>query len=226
MSVRYRTMQEYAATVIRERILSGELEAGSRIDQDALAVEFGMSRMPIREALRELAVTGLVTVVPHRHVVVSSLEPHEIEETYEMRSVLEGLACRLAVPNLLPSDLDRMADVLQAMRNSDDPGDWIRLNGEFHAIIEQACGRARVLELITQLRSQCEPYVRIYLNQLERHAQAHDEHEAVLRASRAGSEAEAERAMQAHLLTTGRNVASWVRSQKSGEYPLATTPDP
>lgn len=198
-------------------ILSGQLKVGTRIDQAALAEELGTSRMPIREALRELAVSGLIKATPHRGMVVAQLTPDDIEETYEIRAVLEGLASRLAIPNLSNADLVVMADCLDRMEPVHEVDEWIRLNAEFHGIIERRCGRPRLLELISRLRNQCETYVRVYPRYLERDAFARQEHRAILRACQERSEDDAEQAMRTHLLHTGRSLAAWLREQQAGD---------
>ncbi len=217
MDIPYRTLTELAAARIQELILSGELKAGTKIDQAALAAEFDMSRMPIREALRELAARGLVKAIPHRGMVVAQLTPDEIEETYEIRAALEGLASRLASPNLSSADLAAMVDCLDRMEPVRDVDEWIRLNAEFHGIIERQCGRPRLLELIRRLRNQCETYVRVYPRYLERDAFARQEHRAILKACQDRSEEDVERTMRSHLLNTGRSLAAWLHEQQTGE---------
>ena len=82
--------------------------AGTRIDQDALAAEFSVSRMPVREALRQLGAEGFVTIVPHRGAIVTALSPAEVEEIYEIRAALEGVAARHASQTLTADDLERL----------------------------------------------------------------------------------------------------------------------
>ena len=100
MALTHLTIQQAVADAVRVRIIAGELEAGTRIDQDALAAEFSVSRMPVREALRQLGAEGFVTIVPHRGAIVTALSPGEVEEIYEIRAALEGVAARHASQEL------------------------------------------------------------------------------------------------------------------------------
>jgi DNA-binding GntR family transcriptional regulator len=219
----FRTLQEFAAAQLREWILSGELEPGARIDQEALAQELGMSRMPIREALRELAVTGLVTAVPHRGVIVSRLTAEEVDETYEIRGLLEGRAAGFAVPNLSQTDLDEMSARIARMAEAEDVSEWVRANAEFHTIVEQRSNRARLLQLIGQLRNQCEPYVRIYLKYLEHKEHAEQEHRAILEACLDRSPERAEECTRVHLVNTGKDVVAWLLEQQAATGSTSAT---
>src|SRR5690348_3005760 len=103
-----------AATVeaIRERILSGAYVEGEQLRQDALAAELGVSRIPVREALRQLEAEGLVTFSPHRGAVVSSFSVTEIEELFDLRAMLESDLLRRSVPHLTDEDFHRAAEIL------------------------------------------------------------------------------------------------------------------
>jgi DNA-binding GntR family transcriptional regulator len=203
------TVQQAVVEAVRARIVSGRLGAGSRIDQDALAAEFGVSRMPVREALRQLGAEGFVTIVPHRGAIVTALSPDEVEEIYEMRAVLEGLASRLAVPALTEHELAKLAGILSAMVDEDGIDTWVALNDRFHHTIIQASNRGRLIELIQRIRHQSQPYVRLYVHHLHRSAQARDEHEEILAALVARDPDRAELAARNHLLNTGRAVAAY-----------------
>lgn len=210
MSIAHRTLQDFIAEQVRERIRNGKLPAGAKIDQKALAAEFSVSRMPIREALRQLDAEGYVTLLPHRGAVVTKLSAAEIEETYEIRAVLEGLAARLALPNLDSSALAHIRELLDAMASTEDVHEWVALNGEFHDQIERHGDRRLLLELIHRLRGQCEPYVRMYVHLLHRSKQAQREHEAIFAACESGSPDTLEAAVRNHLRATGLGLANFI----------------
>src|SRR5687767_4743785 len=90
----------------------GEYRTGQRLLPEALALEIGTSRMPVREALRRLATEGLVTIRPNRGVTVSGLNVSDMQEVFEMRAVLEGLAARLALPRLTEARIRQLEDML------------------------------------------------------------------------------------------------------------------
>jgi len=100
-----KTVVEAAAEELRMRILSGALQEGAQLRQEILAAELGVSRIPLREALRLLEGEGLVTIVPHRGAVVSVLSPDEIGELFDLRLLIEPDLIRRAVPHMGPDDL-------------------------------------------------------------------------------------------------------------------------
>src|SRR5688500_5046311 len=131
-----KTVVDLALEEMRERILRGEYPEGSALRQDALANDLGVSRIPVREALRQLEVEGLVTFSPHAGAVVSTLSLDEIAELFELRAMLEADVMRKAVPNLTRDDLDRAATILEAYDAAFEEGDvseWGALNWEFHS---------------------------------------------------------------------------------------------
>jgi DNA-binding GntR family transcriptional regulator len=212
MALTHLTIQQAVADAVRTRVISGQLPAGTRIDQDALAAEFSVSRMPVREALRQLGAEGFVTIVPHRGAIVTALSPAEVEEIYEIRAALEGVAARHASQTLTADDIERLRKVLAAMRNEKQIDTWVALNAEFHNAINQASMRPRLLELIQRFREQSQPYIRLYVQRLHKSAQARKEHRAILEALADHDADRAEAAVRAHLVGTGRAVAAFARA--------------
>jgi DNA-binding GntR family transcriptional regulator len=157
----YRTMADIAYDELRRRILSGDLPAGSRIDQDAEAERLRSSRMPIREALRRLGAEGLVDIAPHRGAVVRALSAADLEDLYVMRLALEGVAGRLGAEQHSPEDLELMRQMLPAMEEvvaRDDPVAWLELDWSFHRTLYLAAQRPRLLQTIHQLREEARRY--------------------------------------------------------------------
>jgi DNA-binding GntR family transcriptional regulator len=212
MALTHHTIQQAVADAVRTRVISGQLPAGTRIDQDALAAEFSVSRMPVREALRQLGAEGFVTIVPHRGAIVTALSPAEVEEIYEIRAALEGVAARHASETLTADDLDRLRKVLAAMRNEKQIDTWVALNAEFHNAINQASMRPRLLELIQRFREQSQPYIRLYVQRLHKSTQARKDHRAILEALADRDADRAEATVRAHLVGTGRAVAAFARA--------------
>src|ERR1700684_3979730 len=113
--------QSLAAAVVerlREKIINGELREGEQLRQDAIAAEFQISRIPIREALSHLAAEGLITIVPNRGAVVSALSPQEIMQLFETRAVLECYILRQAIANFTEKDFQAAEEVLQHFEES------------------------------------------------------------------------------------------------------------
>jgi DNA-binding GntR family transcriptional regulator len=155
------------AATIQGRILSGHIQSGSRLRQESLAAEFGVSRTPVREALRKLQTGGLVRVEPNRGAVVHGPTAREIREAYEVRAELEGLAAELAPPRISDAQLERlraaerlfrrsMGSVIDRRRNGQSSdwtaeSEWEKANNVFHQVIQEAAGNARLVLTIEYL---------------------------------------------------------------------------
>ena len=156
------------AATIQARVLSGEIVRGTRLPQEGLAAEFGVSRTPVREALRKLQAAGVVEVLPNRGAVVRGPSAREIRESYEVRTELEGLAAELATARMGDAHLLRLRESEELFRTSvgqlvaglrggkDAPWDehdaWVRANDLFHQTILEAAGNRRLAEVLGDLR--------------------------------------------------------------------------
>lgn len=211
-----RTIQEIVVEALRDAIVTGRLKGGERLHQDEIASKLGVSRMPVREALRQLESEGLVVFTPHRRVSVAALSAPELREIYEIRSALEILALDLAVPRLTAKEFDQLSALLDQMDRVSDPGRWVDLNRYFHRTLYRASGRARLCTLIDSLRDNVERYLRIYVSAVERRAHAQVEHRRILRACRRRHAAEAKKAMREHLSGTLARLEAFLRSRAPG----------
>ena len=136
--------------LIKESILTGTLESGSRLVELSLASELGVSRTPIREALKRLSVEGLVTVDPVRGMIVRRIDPHEVEDFYITREVLDGLAGRLAAERVSSDQLIRLRTMLEAMEAAHQRGDrvgMVQANMRFHDSVFRAGANRWLLSL-------------------------------------------------------------------------------
>src|SRR5687768_3065054 len=135
------TVAAMTLEAIRDGILHGNYAEGEPLRQDALADELGVSRIPIREALRQLEAEGLVTFNPHRGAIVSTLSLAEIEEVFDLRTTIEADLLRRAVPRLTPEQLDQADEVLDRYASALQSGDvskWGELNWQFHSTLYAA----------------------------------------------------------------------------------------
>jgi DNA-binding GntR family transcriptional regulator len=206
-----RTIQEIVAEALRDAIVTGRLKGGERLHQDGIASRLGVSRMPVREALRQLESEGLVVFTPHRRVSVAALSAEELREIYEIRTALELLALDLAVPRMSPHDLTRLGELLDQMDRVTDPGRWLDLNRAFHRMLYRASGRTRLCALIDSLRGNVERYLRIYVSGREHRARAQAEHRRIVRACRRRQPAEAKKALRRHLIGTVDQLDAFLR---------------
>jgi DNA-binding GntR family transcriptional regulator len=151
-----RALVDRLAADLQQRVLSGAIPSGTRLRQSALAAEFGVSRTPIREALRKLQAGGLVELQPHRGALVRGLSTREIRDAYEVRAELEALAAELAAVRIRHDQLDRLREAQGQFReglartvaaregeSEPDPQQalvWGRANDQFHQVIQEAAG--------------------------------------------------------------------------------------
>jgi DNA-binding GntR family transcriptional regulator len=187
---------------LRERILSNELAPGTRLNQATLADELGVSRIPVRDALHQLAAEGLVLLRGRAGATVVELSIADLEELYELREAVEPLASRLAAVNVGRAQLLRMAEWAQTMEHTSDPEVWARANHAFHALVYEQSGRPRMVALIANLRQQIDRYQRLHLAVPQRREQLVEEHRAIFQAASSRDPKAVEEATRAHLVTS------------------------
>lgn len=158
------TAAEMAHARIREGILSGRLPAGTKLNQADLANELGMSRIPVRDALRALAGEGLVEDHPRRTARVASLSLGDVAELYEIRIAIEPQASAMAVSLLTETDLDEIRAALGEVDASDDAPAWLTAHDRFHELLYQRSQRPRMIELLDHARAQTRRYTWIRLD--------------------------------------------------------------
>lgn len=149
-----RTLRESIAEALRASILKGQLKPGLKISEPSLASQFGISRTPVREAIRQLDSEGFLQVLPRRGARVAPLSEQDIREFYEIKAVLEGYAARLAAPLITDKEIDKMEHLNEGMEKADREGDHRRvfhLHNEFHEVFLRACGNEQLHHLIRTL---------------------------------------------------------------------------
>lgn len=146
------TAQEFILETMREAILLNIFEPGTRLRQEELAEIFGTSRIPVREALRALEYEGLVQSEPHRGFTVTSVDPDDVDEVYELRVLLEGEAVRLAIPLLTDEDMRELETLFLELSEADDPDQQLAARERFYLRLFSFAGRPRLLSLIIRLR--------------------------------------------------------------------------
>jgi DNA-binding GntR family transcriptional regulator len=207
--LRRHTVVESAAEELRRRILAGEFREGDALRQDALAEEFGVSRIPVREAFRQLAAEGLVTIHPHRGAVVSALSPDEIAELFDLRALLEPDLVRRAVPRLTGADLQEAERILVDYNAAIDRSDlnaWGELNTEYHLALYRPAGRAQTLAVVRTLLANTDRYTRLQLALAGGTERAKAEHAEMLEICRRGAADEAARFTRRHVMEVKRDL--------------------
>ena len=186
---RYRTATEYVEATLKAAILSGELAPGTPLRQEELAAAFDMSRMPIREALRQLEAQALVDFEPHKGAVVVRITLLEALDNNAIRSALEPQALRLSIPHLTEADFGLAEELLQEIDGETDVGRMGELNLRFHMTLYARAGLPRLIALTEQHLAGADRHLRFHLSASGDMGQ--DEHRQLLAACRNGSEAEA-----------------------------------
>jgi DNA-binding GntR family transcriptional regulator len=201
--IQIRSVVDQVHAALREQILSGELERGSRLPQETLAAELGVSRTPLREALRRLAGEGLVILQPHHGATVADLDFGDMSDAWMARLVIEPPAARLAADRGEPRQLQRMRESIAAQRASaDSVSASLDANRDFHLALVAASGNPH-LHHFAELLWVARISSAIYAAQADEPAAVlawADEHEAIVAAIAAGDGDTAERLTREHIL--------------------------
>ncbi|MGS0896140.1 GntR family transcriptional regulator [Burkholderia stagnalis] len=205
METRLDSTADTVAASLREMIINGELEAGERLVERDLADRFGISRIPMREAIQRLEREGLLDIFRNRGAVVRMPSASDVREIYDLRVLLEGDAIFRSVKRLDDETLARAELVHRLLGDASAPRRQGELNREFHALLYACCGNARQLQSIAELRGQVERYERLQTTLLADTPSFQLEHEAILQACRTRN-ARAARAMTVAHLDSARSI--------------------
>ncbi|WP_048710719.1 GntR family transcriptional regulator [Microvirga massiliensis] len=217
-ALRFQTAEEHVYSHLRSLILTGELSGGEKLNQDELAAKLAVSRMPIRQAIRRLESEGLVVNRPNRGAVVTVLGPDAILELFEMRSVLEGLALRLAATRITQQHLGSIEESVQALESAKlDAARWIQLHDDLHEYLCALSGRPKLAAHTAHLRGAVAPYIRLYLSTHPSAEMSGFEHHELLEVLRKGEPSQCEAAMREHIMSAAAGVVEFVRA--NGDQP-------
>lgn len=215
-------LRDWVEEQLRDAILSGKFESGTWLRQQHLADELGVSQMPIREALKELAAQGLVEHVPYRGMRVVDFSPDDVVDLYAHRSFLEGRAARAAAVQIEPqtmAELGRLQEQMEAYMGPEDLDIYRDLNRRFHETIFVASRRPY---LIRTLKQMWEAFPTMLWSNFpgvatsslaDRDEADRREHRSIIAALARGDAEEAERCMREHIDAAGRQLVSFLRSR-------------
>jgi len=159
-SERFLKAEDLAASMLREAIIKGVLAPGQEIDEEMIARNLNMSRMPVRQAMGVLETEGLVKRTYRRGVTVTELSAAGIEELFHIRSNLEGLAMKRAVPNYQNAHIIRLRECFLQLEESIEREDrYLEVNDRFHELLYEPCSWDRLLGFIKQLRNNSARYL-------------------------------------------------------------------
>lgn len=202
MQFSHRTVAASAADAIRRKIFDGQLEDGEPLRQDLLAAEFGISRTPVREALVQLEAEGLVKIEPHKGAVVAGTSLASVEETFELREVLEPMLLERSAPHLTAEDFRAIDAVLQeysAELRNHNVKRWGELNTLLHAKLYARAERPQIQGIVDKLLNASDRYTRLQLILTDELERAEREHAEIVAMCRNGAFAQAGEALRLHI---------------------------
>lgn len=213
----YKPLREIVFEHLREAIIKGKLRPGERLMEMQLADEMGVSRTPVREAIRKLELEGLVIMIPRRGAYVADLSIKDVAETFEIRSALEALAASLAAERITPEEAEEMERILVrigAAIEEDDMQQLVALDEEYHNLLYKASRNDRLMQILNNLREQIQRFRVTTLAVPGRVRVALQEHRNIAEAI---SERNAELAHQLaleHIENAENALMDWMRRQK------------
>ena len=213
-SIPRQSLATAVADKLREQIFRGELKAGERLLQDALADQFHVSKIPVREAFSHLEAEGLIKIVANHGAIVASVEPAEIEQMFEARAVLECFLLRLALPNL--SDVDfQIADLNlneyeRLVKDEPDASRWGEWNWEFHSLFYVRANRPVAMTILKTLNTNCNRYYQMVLRLTGRIHYTSQTHRDLIDVFRTRDEKKACEALWEHLMHASRVVTEFI----------------
>lgn len=207
MSEKLNSTADTVVTSLREMIVGGQLGSGERLVERDLADTFGVSRIPLREAIQQLEREGLVEIFRNRGAVVRTMTGSDVSEIYDLRTLLEGDAIYRSVKRMDDETLARAELVHRLLGSASTKARQGELNREFHELLYSQCGNERQIKAIKELRAQVERYERLQDTLLDDTPSFQTEHEEILRACIERNAREARSCTVAHLNSARKIVA-------------------
>jgi DNA-binding GntR family transcriptional regulator len=197
------------AAILREEILSGALAPGDRLRQEDIALRFGASRQPVRDALRLLEGDGLVTLVANSGAWVSKLSESECYEAYQVRERLEPLLISQSIPNLTDAQLQRLTELVQQIEKTSDIESFLRLDREFHLLSYAGAAPGMLREFVERIWNTTQHYRRAFakLSSTGDSAVTHMEHKLILDGILRKDSVAAGQALESHIRRTRVTLA-------------------
>lgn len=209
----YLPLRDVVFNTLRQAILKGELEPGERLMEIQLAERLGVSRTPIREAIRKLELEGLVLMIPRKGAEVAKISARSLRDVLEVRRALEELAIELACQRMTEEDLGELQEAQDEFKKAIADGDAMRIaetDEHYHDVIYSGTQNAKLIQMLNNLREQMYRYRLEYIKDADKRKILILEHERVLKAIRDRKVAEAKEAMREHIdnqeITVARNI--------------------
>lgn len=211
----YLPLRDVVFNTLRQAILKGELKPGERLMEIQLADRLGVSRTPIREAIRKLELEGLVIMVPRKGAEVAKITQKDLNDVLEVRCALEELAVELACKKITKEQVEQLEDTLKEFKEvikGNNLTEVAEMDEKFHMMIFEATGNARLIQILNNLREQMYRYRVEYLKDKEIYGKLVEEHESIAKNIMESRVDEAKENIKDHIynqaMTIGKNISS------------------
>jgi len=212
----YKPLRDVVFSALREAIIKGELKPGERLMEVQLAEEMGVSRTPVREAIRKLELEGLVVMVPRKGAYVAGLSLKDAADLFEVRISLEGLAAALSAERITEEELKIMEKILEditAAAEREDVEAVIQKDAEFHQILFSTTRNNRLAQIINSLKEQIDRFRIQSFSNPARMKAINKEHAGIIKAIKEGNAELAEKLAREHIEKVEANVMEVIRKQ-------------
>jgi len=213
----YKPLREIVFEAIREAIIGGTLKPGERLMEIQLAEEMGVSRTPVREAIRKLELEGFVVMIPRKGAYVAGLSMKDIADVFEIRAALEGMAAGLAAERITEEELEELERLLVKIGEciqSDDLNAVIEQDTEFHDVLFRATRNERLVQIVSNLREQIQRYRTASLSSPGRMKLALEEHKQIVEALSERDVEKAQRLAREHIENAENSMLEVFETQK------------
>jgi DNA-binding GntR family transcriptional regulator len=213
----YKPLRELVFESLREAIIAGKLGPGERLMEIQMAEEMGVSRTPVREAIRKLELEGLVVMIPRKGAYVAGLSLKDIADVFEIRGALEGLAAELAAERITEEELEELERYLIKISEEIESGDLdkvVATDTDFHSLIYKASRNHRLSQIINNLREQIQRFRTTSLSYPGRMKIALEEHRKIVEAISMRDGELARKIAQEHIENAENSMMSMVQQDK------------
>jgi len=209
----YKPLREIVLEALREAIVTGVLEPGERLMEIQLAEELGVSRTPIREAIRKLELEGFVVMIPRKGAYVAGVSYKDVKDVFEIRAALEGLAAGLAAEKITDEEIEQMERVLHYEKEPDNLEEMVQSDTDFHALLYKASRNEKLIWILGNLREQIQRFRSASLAVPGRVKNAIAEHREILEAIARHDVKEAQALATAHIENAANVMFEAMRQQ-------------
>ena len=212
----YQPLRDMVFDVLMSAIMQGQLSPGERLLEVQLADEMGVSRTPVREAIRRLELEGFVVMVPRKGAYVAGLSINDVEEVYEIRTVLETLAVRLAAQRMQPNDYEQLEELSEKMCATWQEGNvdnWVSLDASFHELLYKFSRNERLVSMMGNIMEQLSRYRIISLANVEVRQNSLSEHQELIEALKNRDSEAAAIAAAKHIENTKQSLVNMLKAK-------------